>query len=531
MADKNTSNDWLQVGRDFFDETLESITAELPRQNEEQESANPEKNEESDQAGQAEAHSETPEEILARFRARSNHESETKAKEKAKKASFSFGPFKKLFKKKTSEADDGDDDDDDDDGLNTEADEERAAELSKARPRLRNFLRAVITILLTTLIIIILLFRLNAVENEMISGVFSEVTGTISDTVTPVQGIFGQVSDAFVSFFRRIKYWYNLETEYERLREENEQLVYKAMRADELQLELERYEIISADINDHEKMDPVYCSVIGKNGDSYFSTFTINKGRNDGIKEYMAVTLSGALVGYTETVTDNQATVRTIIDSEASIAALIQSSRDQGTIRGTLGVDGTAMCRMYYLPDDHLPRPGDIVVTSGVSMSFPKGIPIGTVRESTRGMDANKQYIVVEPMADFQHIEYVIVLRYQPRPQAISASNNSTVMEYTPLETARPEPNLRIGSLNYFTDMPQSADATETPSPAPSPTPTPQATPTQAPIQIPMDDEPVYEYVIVTPEDPNITPSPTPTATPTPYITLGPDDMTLEEDD
>ena len=63
-------------------------------------------------------------------------------------------------------------------------------------------------------------------------------------------------------------------------------------------------------------------------------------------------------------------------------------------MRGTLDVDGTAMCRMYYLPDDFLPRPGDTVVTSGVGMSFPKGIPIGTVRESTRGMESNKSYVV-----------------------------------------------------------------------------------------------------------------------------------------
>ena len=132
----------------------------------------------------------------------------------------------------------------------------------------------------------------------------------------------------------------------------------------------------------------------------------------------MAVTMDGAMVGYTYNVTPTKSTVRTIIDSEASIAALIQSSRDQGTVRGTLGVDGTPLCRMYYLPEDNLPRPGDVVVTSGVGdlndgRSFPKGIPIGTVRESTRGMESNKQFVVVEPQADFQHIEYVIVLRYQ----------------------------------------------------------------------------------------------------------------------
>ena len=111
----------------------------------------------------------------------------------------------------------------------------------------------------------------------------------------------------------------------------------------------------------------------------------------------MAVTMDGAMVGYTYNVTPTKSTVRTIIDSEASIAALIQSSRDQGTVRGTLGVDGTPLCRMYYLPEDNLPRPGDVVVTSGVGdlndgRSFPKGIPIGTVRESTRA-DGEQQAV------------------------------------------------------------------------------------------------------------------------------------------
>ena len=69
---------------------------------------------------------------------------------------------------------------------------------------------------------------------------------------------------------------------------------------------------------------------------------------------------------------------------------------------------------MYYLRDNHLPRQGDTVVTSGVGMEFPKGIPIGVVRESTRGMEEGKSYVVIEPIVDFERIEHVIVYRYTP---------------------------------------------------------------------------------------------------------------------
>ena len=263
----------------------------------------------------------------------------------------------------------------------------------------------------------------------------------IGDSAAPVQSFFASLTDAVVSYFRSVKLRANIEAEYNALRAENEQLVYKAMLADELQHTLSQYEDLSDEIAANAAMQPIVCSVIGKSDSNYFSTFTINKGSLDGISQYMAVTISGALVGYTESVLPSVSTVRTIIDSEASIAALISSSRDQGTVRGTLGIDGTPLCRMYYLPDDNLPRPGDTVVTSGVGMSFPKGIPIGTVRESTRGMDSNKMYIVLEPLADFSHLEYVIVLRYQPAALAVQGRDTSSAASsFVTVEPARPSP-------------------------------------------------------------------------------------------
>ena len=247
----------------------------------------------------------------------------------------------------------------------------------------------------------------------------------------------------------------------------------------------------------------------------------------------MAVTISGALVGYTESTREHEATVRTIIDSDASIAALIQSSRDHGTVRGTLGIDSTPMCRMYYLPDDNLPRPGDLVVTSGVGMPFPKGIPIGVVRESTRGMESNKQYIVVEPQVDFQHLEYVIVLRYKPTALAVEGRENGrTSIDPVPLESARPSPVVpEIAASLYETQDEASPDPNATPTPSPTPTATPTPTPSPVPTAVPTPDETIFEYQVINLHgDPTPTPTPTPAPTATPYFTPDPDGMTFEED-
>ena len=356
----------------------------------------------------------------------------------------------------------------------------------------------------------------------------------ISRIVTPVQDFFSGLTEAVAGYFRQRKLRANIEAAYNELRAENERLVYKAMLAEELQNTLRQYEDLSDEIAANIQMQPIVSRVIGKSDSNYFSTFTINKGLRDGVEDYMAVTISGTLVGYTESVRETESTVRTIIDSKASIAGLIQSSRDQGTVRGTLGIDGTPMCRMYYLPDTNLPRPGDTVVTSGVGMSFPKGIPIGTVRESTRGMDSNKMYIVLEPEADFQHLEYVIVLRYKPVPEAIRGRENGrTSVELVPLESARPSPEVPQIASSLFesqnTPTPD-PDATATPTAVPTDTPEPTEEPTPEPTPTPEHE--VLEYQPVrrqTENTPTATPSPVPT--PTPYLTPDPQDMTFEEDE
>lgn len=366
---------------------------------------------------------------------------------------------------------------------------------------------------------------LSLITNNDLAAIPENGVATI---MTPIQSGFASAVDWVADYLYTIKLRSRLELEYNNLKQENEQLVYQAMLADDLQHKLSVYEDLFDEVSQNEQMNPLVATVIGRESGNYFSVFTINKGSNDGINDFMAVTMDGALIGYTYNVTATRSLVRAIIDSEASIAGLISSSRDQGTVRGTLGIDGQPMCRMYYLPEDHLPRPGDEVVTSGVSMSFPKGIPIGTVRESTRGMESNKQYIVVEPLADFEHVEYVIVLRYQPTAEAVEerSSSNDTI-SFTPLSSPQPVPTIQIGSDFYQL------------APTPTPTPEPSATVTTnedgvittvTPGPTPSGGGGNYEYQrpagSETDNSYGFTLQPTDTPTPTPP----PLDLSVEED-
>ena len=285
-----------------------------------------------------------------------------------------------------------------------------------------------------------------------------QVPGTVvADTVAPVQNIFSSITNAVVGYLRTLKLRGNIEYELSRVSAENAQLSYQAMLVDHLKAELAMYKDLSEDMKVDDAMNPITCMVIGRDTGNYFSVFDIDKGSNDGIEDFMAVTSKGAMVGYTYSVSANRSKVLSIIDSQANIPGLIESSRDQGVVKGTLGDNGQPMCRMSFLPDN-LPRPGDMVVTSGVGttdagssdkrFAFPKGIPIGTVRESTRSLDTNKQYIVVEPKADFRHIEYVIVLRYRPDAQVTEKQESSSAVSgLVPLDPLRPIPDLQMSEM------------------------------------------------------------------------------------
>lgn len=347
----------------------------------------------------------------------------------------------------------------------------------------------------------------------------------VATVLTPLQAGFSSVVNAVVDYLRTLKLRANIETAYNEVKLENDQLVYQAMRVQELEQELSVYQELYGEISVNESMNPLVATVISRSDGNYFSVFTINKGTADGVKDFMAVTMDGALVGYTYNTKLTSASVRTIIDSDASIAALISSTRDQGTVRGTLGVDGSAMCRMYYLPEDHLPRPGDTVVTSGVGLGFPKGIPIGTVRESTRGMESNKSYVVVEPIADFEHIEYVIVLRYQPEAEAVTSQDTTQTLDLVALETPRPIPTIQIGS-DFFqlaptpapsAGLPQQTTATDGTLITVTPAPTGDGNSIVYNVPNTTDDANPFGYTLPP------TPSPTPTVPPL--------ELTVEEDD
>ncbi len=282
------------------------------------------------------------------------------------------------------------------------------------RPRREH--RGLRALALTVVTVVLILFIAAYIFHRIDSSIpyLDKPEILISRVVSPVQSFFSRVTDTAVGFIRSWQMRDDLEERYMAEVARNEQLTYKKMLTDELKDELGRYTVLSDEVKNIENLNSISCKITGRSDTNYFSTFTIDKGAADGILREMPVTFENSLVGYIDSVDEYRSVVRTIIDSNVSIGVVIQSnSRDQGTLNGTIGIDGSPMCRVYLVEKSELPRPGDQVVTSGVGMDFLDGIPIGEITESTRGSKDNRDYIVVRPNVDFSALYHVDVLRYK----------------------------------------------------------------------------------------------------------------------
>lgn len=409
-----------------------------------------------------------------------------------------------------------------------EAAEKRPANAQQtSQERQRGLSRLLGLVVAVLLIVIIAIMVLSQLFDTPILQAPRQVVARI---ITPIQRAFAGGTDFVVDYLRSLKLRSNWEHEYNLLRDQVDELTDQAMLANALQQQLQAYEDLNDEVIRNPSLNGIKANIIGRDTSNYSYVITLDVGSNHGVSNNMAVVVPGSLVGITFDTLPNSTKVRGIIDSDCYVEALIESNRDPGTVSGTLAIDGEPFCRMYYLTYTTLPRPGDMVVTSGMNTGLPKGIPIGRVRESTRGMEDSKQYIVLEPITDFDHIEYVIVYRYTRQ-----ASQAERIMPeqptFVPLSSIRPVPTL-IGQA------PPEADPNASPSPEITPSPSPSPSPSLAPSLTPpagdeveevQDDTGVYNAPIIIDTTPTIAPSAEP-ITPSPSPTMGPDALTVEED-
>lgn len=159
--------------------------------------------------------------------------------------------------------------------------------------------------------------------------------------------------------------------------------------------------------------------VIGRDPGNLFRTVTINRGRRHGVRVDDTVVASAggfqALVGKIESVSSLTAMVRPILDSSSYVAARLERTEHDGLIEGDRAGRRLIMRWVDPIAAGDL-EAGDLVITSGLRSLYPRGVYVGRTVEQRAGEDRSSIVLIVEPLIDFDRLDYLAVLATAERP-------------------------------------------------------------------------------------------------------------------
>lgn len=202
------------------------------------------------------------------------------------------------------------------------------------------------------------------------------------------------------------------------LRAENDELRARVVELEEDAQTAERLQGL-LDLRDVNNLQSTAARIISGSVDTWSSTVTIDKGTSSGVNAGMPVTASSGVVGQVIESGLNSSTVRLMTDENSSISAMIQSSRVQGMLAGSV----TGQLSLTLIGSDQTVEVGDVVVTSGLGGVFPKGLPLGEVTSVESAPGALYLDIIVEPFSHAENYEEVLVITSLTEEQRATAED------------------------------------------------------------------------------------------------------------
>jgi rod shape-determining protein MreC len=171
--------------------------------------------------------------------------------------------------------------------------------------------------------------------------------------------------------------------------------------------------------------EPVAARVIARSSSAWYSSIKIDKGQGDGIELDQPVVaasddaearVSGGLIGKVTSVTGGTSEVTLVTDASIGVGAQVMPAGAAGVVRPEVGDPRDLLLDLVHggrVTEDTM------VVTSGFKTGraeslFPRGIPIGRVKEVDLDEVEIYQRVHIEPFADLKRIDIVQVLTRKP---------------------------------------------------------------------------------------------------------------------
>jgi len=261
-----------------------------------------------------------------------------------------------------------------------------------------------ILLLLAVLIFLLIILKATA-KNEL-----TLPAKTVRDVLAPVSMITMQTGQAIrnvlklpVSIAKAIK-------QNQELKEKISQLEEQLREANEFQLENQRLKKL-LDFKETKikttRRSVYSAAVIGRDLNNWFGTITVNKGARDGLKVNMTVITPAGLAGRVISVSQKTAEVLLITDPRSGVSCLVQENRAPGLVEGMSG--NTNQLQMIHIPTDFKIQKDQIVITSGLSNLYPRGLSVGRIKKVTREPSGLFFKAIIQPFVDFNRLEEVLI--------------------------------------------------------------------------------------------------------------------------
>lgn len=275
---------------------------------------------------------------------------------------------------------------------------------------MRNFRehKTAVFLIAATLAVAILIGVFAAFSARDRAGVAENLVGAAAEPgQTVASGVGGWLQGLF-SYFGSVK---ALRAENEALKQENVALDKQVRDTEGLTQENQELRAMLNLMKTESKLDLVAAQVIAKEPSNWYSSFTINKGSNDGIlKNQPVLTANKELIGQVYKVGSNWAEIITILDPDSGVGSMIERSKDLGVVEGDTALLQQGLCRLGYLARDTDIKIGDYIETSGMGGVYPKGLLIGTVLEIGEDHTNMSKYATVQPSVSIGKLSQVCVL-------------------------------------------------------------------------------------------------------------------------
>lgn len=159
----------------------------------------------------------------------------------------------------------------------------------------------------------------------------------------------------------------------------------------------------------------ISAEVIKNSYSSINNVLLINRGKGDSIKQDFGVITSKGILGIIDQTSRKYATVLSILNTNIKISAQLKNTNHFGSLMWD--TKSPNIIQLNEISKIAPLKKGDTIVTSGRSVIFPKGIPIGIIDDFKLDAAENFYTIDVKLFNDMTNIEHVYIIENEDKDE------------------------------------------------------------------------------------------------------------------